>query len=50
MNLTAIVYAALLIIAVGLLVERVIKFLLSFVPETTCTGDCNQGRNCNCDK
>lgn len=41
-------YGFVLVAAVVVIVGAIIAYLLRFVPETQCTGDCDQGRRCTC--
>lgn len=48
--LTNIFYVVLAIAAVTVVVGFIITFLLSFMPKSSCNGDCEQGRRCTCEE
>ena len=48
--LTNILYLVLVVAAVVVIVGSVITFLLTFMPENKCNGDCEQGRRCTCEE
>jgi peptidoglycan biosynthesis protein MviN/MurJ (putative lipid II flippase) len=43
-------YGVVVVAAVVVVVGSILQLLVAFVPQSKCTGDCDQGRHCTCDK
>jgi ABC-type protease/lipase transport system fused ATPase/permease subunit len=48
--MVTILYVVLAIGGVVVIMGAVVSFLLTFIPESKCNGDCEQGRRCTCEE